>query len=289
MIPTSECMLCAQRVALEAARHADFDVVAVETVASKITERLKSAVSEKEGFCPVGIGMMEAIQEVTGCSDPYKDLRRRNTQVAEQVISAVREAVETSSDPLWEACRAAVLGNRMDVMARAVTEFGNIKSFLDTPFAVNHFEQFRSALQKAGSVVYLADNAGEVFFDRILIERIRVEKGDIPIEYYVKGFPFQSDAQYEDVAPAMIDEVATIRIVPLNKRVFTKEGYHSLSMYEGFLSRARKADLVVAKGQANHDLFAPLQLGAFYLFVHKCPVIALAERANIGEAAFLRR
>jgi uncharacterized protein with ATP-grasp and redox domains len=288
MILTSECMKCARRVALEAAQHGSYDDGGLITVVSKMMEVLKDAVFERVDICPVGRRMMQVIEEVTGCSDPFKDFRRRNTQMAEQLVLTVREAVEKSAQPLWEACRAAVIGNLMDVMAGATPESFNIKSFLETPFAVNDFDQFRSTLQTAGSVVYLADNAGEVFFDRILIDRIRIEKGDIPIEYFIKGFPFQSDAQYEDVLPAMIDQVATIRTVPFNKRIVVDQGYYSLSMYEEFFIAARKADLVVAKGQANYNLLAPLQLRAFCLFVHKCSVIARAEGANMGEAVLQR-
>jgi uncharacterized protein with ATP-grasp and redox domains len=86
----------------------------------------------------------------------------------------------------------------------------------------------------------------------------------------------------------MIDQVATVRTIPFNKGIVAEQGYNSLDMYGEFLSAARKADLVVAKGQANYSLLASLRLGAFYLFVHKCPVITRAEKANMGEAVLMR-
>jgi uncharacterized protein with ATP-grasp and redox domains len=142
--------------------------------------------------------------------------------------------------------------------------------------------------KKLGRSFFLGDNAGEVFFDRILVDRIRAERGDMPIDYFIKGYPFLNDAQYEDVTPALMHEVADIKVIPLVKPIVMDQGY-IVSMYKEFLSAARNAELVVIKGQANYELFIPLQLKAFYLFVHKCPVIAQAEGANIGEAVFCKK
>jgi uncharacterized protein with ATP-grasp and redox domains len=176
----------------------------------------------------------------------------------------------------------------MDVIAASAPELFNMSSFLEKPFAVNHFDAFRLILQKAEKVVFLADNAGEVFFDRVLIDGLLAEKGDLRIDYFIKGFPFLNDALHEDTALAFIDRVATIRTVPLIKPIVMKQEYLD-RMYAGFLDAARTADLVVVKGQANYELLMSLLKGAFYLFVHKCPVIAQREGANVGDAVFGRK
>ena len=288
MILTSECMICAKRIALEAAQHVTRDESDLKTITSKMIEVIKDAFHNGMDSFLVGLRMMEIIEEVTGHSDPYKDFKKRCTNIAEQLAPTVRQMVEESPRALHEACRTAVMGNLLDVIAGNSPELVDAGSLLRTPLAIDSFDEFQSALQGAEKIVYLADNAGEVFFDRILIDRIREERGDIPIYYFIKGYPFLSDAQYEDIVPALIHQVANINVVKLIKPVVMNQSY-ILSMYEEFLSAVRKTNLVVVKGQANYELFAPLRIDAFYLFVHKCPVIAQAEGANTGQAVFFKK
>ena len=117
MILTSECMVCTQRIALEAAQLVTGDEPTLKTVISKMMEVLKDAVRDGLDSFLVGLRMMEIIEEVTGCGDPYKDFKRRSTYIAERLAPIVRQKVEESPKPLREACRVAVMGNLMDVIA----------------------------------------------------------------------------------------------------------------------------------------------------------------------------
>jgi uncharacterized protein with ATP-grasp and redox domains len=288
MILTGECAGCIERVALEAGQNnGTHDNTLHRMVISRMLDVLKKAIFDGVAGCPVGHRMMDVIHEVTGWSDPYKDFKRRKTQESEQLVLTVCEAVEKSSKPLREACKAAAMGNLMDVIAFTASEPLSIDSFLKMLFAVNHFDGFRSTLCSAESVTYLADNAGEVFFDKILIDQIRLQKGDIPIEYFVKDFPFMCDAKYEDAVAAKIGQVATVRAIPFNRQNDMDLGF-GLNVHEEFFNIIRQADLVIAKGQANYQLLMSLGINAFCLFVHKCPVIARAEEANIGDAVIVR-
>jgi damage-control phosphatase, subfamily I len=288
MILASECMVCAQRITLEAAQHVTRDESDLKTITYKMMDVIKDAFRDGLDSFLVGLRMMEIIEEVTGHGDPYKDFKRRCTSIAQQLAPTVREMVEKSPQALREACRTAVMGNLLDVIAGNSPELVDTGSFFGTPLAIDSFDQFQTALQSAEKIIYMADNAGEVFFDRILIDRIRKERDEIPIDYFIKGYPFLSDAQYEDVAPTLMHQVASIKVVPLIKPVVMNQSY-ILSMYEEFLSAVGSPNLVVVKGQANYELFVPLHIEAFYLFVHKCPVIAQAEGADIGQAVFLKK
>ncbi len=288
MILTSECIACAQRIALEAAQHVTRDEIALQTIASKMRGIIQDAFHEGLDSFLVGLRMTEIIEEVTGYDDPYKDFKRRCTSIAEQLASTVRQMVEKNPQALREACRMAVMGNLLDVIAGNSPELVDINSLLETQLAIDCFDEFESELGNAGKIVYLADNAGEVFFDRILIDHIREKRSDIPIDYFIKGYPFLNDAQWEDTAPALIHQVANIKVIPLIKPIVMNQNY-ILDMYEEFLTSARNAELVLVKGQANYELLVPLRIKAFYLFVHKCPVIAKAEGANVGEAVFVRK
>jgi len=280
---TPDCLICCQRIALETTKQVTNDESALKTVILKTMKILKAIPQDTDSFM-VGLKVNEIIEEVTGNSDPYRDFKKRSNQIGEKLFPIMSELVEKSPDPLWAACKAAVIGNLMDAIAGTSAEFPEVTdSFFEKPFAVDYYNEFRSLLQKAHKMVYLADNAGEVFFDRILIQKV-----NIPTDYFVKGFPFMNDAQYEDAVLAMIDQVATVKTIPLLKPVAADQQY-LLALYVEFLDATRQADLVVIKGQANYELFMPLIKGVFYLFVHKCPVIARMEGASIGDAVLIRK
>lgn len=286
------CIICCLRVTYEATKLVSEDERIIEKALLKTMEILKAAVLKNAGPFVVAIKTMEIIAEVTGSKDPCKEYKKRTSQAATEIMPIVIEIINKSSDPLFMACKAAIMGNSMDIIADlhagAFPALHNICNFLHKPLAVNHFEKFKSNLKKAKKVVYLADNAGEVFYDRILIEHILREKKDISIDYFVKGFPFLNDAQYEDVIPARIEDLATIRIIPLVKPILMEKEY-AKSTYAAFLDAAQSADLIVVKGQANYEILESWLKGAFYLFVHKCPVIARRDNANVGDAVLLKK
>jgi hypothetical protein len=62
-------------------------------------------------------------------------------------------------------------------------------------FAVNDLASLRQSLANAHSILYLADNAGETVFDRVLIEN-----PEPPATYVAKVNPIINDATREDAA-----------------------------------------------------------------------------------------
>jgi len=76
---------------------------------------------------------------------------------------------------------------------------------LHQPFAINHLDAFLRRLQRAKSILFIGDNAGETVFDRVLIEALPV-----PVVYTVKGGPVLNDATMDDAIEAGLDQCATI-------------------------------------------------------------------------------
>jgi len=80
-----------------------------------------------------------------------------------------------------------------------------IDGALQRPLAINHLEVFRNRLADAEQVLYLADNAGETVFDRVLIKTLAR-----PTTYVVKGASVFNDATAEDALAAGLDRVARV-------------------------------------------------------------------------------
>lgn len=282
MILKPECMLCCQKMALHATKLETADETASKTVLLETMKVLQELPEDVDSFL-VGLKILEIVEAVTGNADPCKKIKETDNQHAAKLVPTVTDWIDKHPDSLWAASKAAVMGNLMDIMTGKPTDAADLMdNFLKKPYAVDDLSAFRSILEIAEKVVYLGDNAGEVFFDRLFIQKL-----NRPTLFFIKGFPFVNDAQYEDAVLAGIDEVATIKVVPKPMPLII-EGRTIDRMYAEFLNAAQEADLVVIKGQANYELFMPKLREAFYLFVHKCPVIAQTDGANIGDMVFSR-
>ena len=81
---------------------------------------------------------------------------------------------------------------------------GTIRRALESPLTVDDYQSFRAALSGAAEVLYLLDNAGEVVFDRLLIETI-VSEGK-KVVAVVKGSSIINDCTMKDAREAGITE-----------------------------------------------------------------------------------
>ena len=92
--------------------------------------------------------------------------------------------------------RIAIAGNIIDDGAAEHYELqATLARVLEQPFAIDGLNRLRQALSGAATILYLADNAGETVFDRVLIETI-----GLPVTYVVKAGPAINDANYETLS-----------------------------------------------------------------------------------------
>jgi uncharacterized protein with ATP-grasp and redox domains len=104
--------------------------------------------------------------------------------------------VSESPDPLLTASRLAIAGNIIDFGIFASVDLeGTIERALGGPLAVDHSGRFREEVSRAGSILYLLDNSGEVVFDRLLIEEL-VALGK-KVTAVVKGSPVINRLHHE--------------------------------------------------------------------------------------------
>ena len=112
---------------------------------------------------------------------------------------------------------------------------------------------------------FLKDNAGEIVFDRLLIERLPPGK----VTVAVRGFPVINDATLADAEGAGIHEVAEVI-----ENGSDAPGTILDDCSESFRDRFDKADLVIAKGQGNYETLSEVDKDIYFLLKAKCPVIA---------------
>jgi uncharacterized protein with ATP-grasp and redox domains len=136
---------------------------------------------------------------------------------------------------------------------------------------------FRQAVNDAREILYIADNAGEIVFDRLLIERLPIEK----VTVAVKGSPVINDVTMEDALVAGLP-----RIVEVIDNGSDAPGTILESCSGYFQERFEKADLVIAKGQGNYETLSDIDKNIFFILKAKCPVIARDIGCEVGQMIF---
>jgi len=213
----------------------------------------------------IGREVYRIISDMTGVEDPYHDIKQACTRQALRLYPEVKEKVKKAENSLMAAVRAAIAGNIIDFGTH--TEFDiekDLDKIFSQDFAINDFDKFSYLVEKSDRIVYLADNAGETVFDRILIEEM-----EVPVLYAVRDKPVINDAVLKDAVEAGIDRVAEI-MSSGSDAPGTVLKYCSPE----FLRILNKAPLIISKGQGNYEALSDLDKPLFFLLKAKCPVIA---------------
>jgi damage-control phosphatase, subfamily I len=213
----------------------------------------------------IGREVYRIISDMTGVEDPYHDIKQACTRQALRLYPEVKKKVKKAENSLMAAVRAAIAGNIIDFGTH--TEFDiekDLGKIFSQDFAINDFGKFSNLVKKSDRIVYLADNAGETVFDRILIEEM-----EVPVLYAVRDKPVINDAVLKDAVEAGIDRVAEI-MSSGSDAPGTVLKYCSPE----FLRILNKAPLIISKGQGNYEALSDLDKPLFFLLKAKCPVIA---------------
>jgi hypothetical protein len=154
----------------------------------------------------------------------------------------------------------------------------SLSQSLAGPFA-GDLDSFRAAISEAGEILYLADNTGEIVFDRLLIERLPAPG----ITVAVRGAAVLNDATLADARVAGLDQVAQV--------IDNGSGAPGTILGEcsaAFRERFESADMIIAKGQGNFETLAGGPGNIFFLLKVKCSVVAAHTGLDIGTHALIQ-
>jgi hypothetical protein len=225
--------------------------------------------------------MYKKIAEITGNPDPFREIKRKYTDVALKLYPLLKQIVAKSSDKLLMAIKLAIAGNVIDFGAKSFLiksphEFDlekEVQEVVERDFFLPDYEKFKESLLSSSDILYIGDNAGETVFDRVLIEEL-----GRPVTYAVRGEPIINDATYEDAVRAGMDKVATI----LSSGV-DAPGTILARCSDEFRKEYDSAELLISKGQGNYETLSGEERPIFYLLKVKCPVIAQEMGVEVGS------
>lgn len=215
-----------------------------------------------------------------GVNDPYQEEKRRYNEIALSLLPELREKIAGAPEPLSVAIRLAVVGNVIDLgIGHEVDLEGTMRRALGDGFARFDLELFRKSLDRAQRILYVLDNAGEVVFDRLLIEELR-RRGKAVIAG-VKGGPILNDATRADAEAAGLEQIC--RVLDTGSDFVGVAREHSSP---AFLQALDGADLVIAKGQGNYETLEGSRPDLFFILKAKCPAVAAHLGVKLGDLYF---
>ncbi len=272
-----DCVPCFIRQAIDAARMATDDIAVHERVVRE-TLRLSWEMDYREPPARMAQLTHRLVKKLTGNPDPYRKAKEQFNRAALELYPELKRRVECAASPLDAALRLAAAGNIIDLGAASHVDqekvWETIENSLRAPLFGGTAEQFARSLARAGRILYLADNAGEIVFDKLLIELLPREK----VTVVVRGAPAINDATMDDAQ--MVGLTDLVEVIDTGSDAV---GIFLDSCSAEFRQRLEEADLLISKGQANYETVTELDKPTWFLLCAKCPVVARDVGCAVGD------
>lgn len=275
-----DCVPCFVRQALDSARRCSDSPEVHERLLREVLA-LASTMSFDSPPPVMGRLIHRRLPELTGQADPYEAAKQKANEFALRLYPDLKHVVISSRDPFAAAVKFAIAGNVIDLGVKTgLTESdirAAIREAVDGYIDDDAVEDLRKTAMPAGDILYLADNAGEIVFDRLLIEQM--PPGSVTLA--VKAGPVINDATREDAEAAGLAD-----FVEVIDNGDDAPGTILDLCSPAFRRRFEAAELIIAKGQGNYEtLNACWHRNLFFLLKVKCAVIAQDLRCGVGEMA----
>ena len=207
----------------------------------------------------------QLVNEISGNSDPFKEIKKKNMEEAISLQPLLDKIMNDSNDKLLSAIRLAVAGNVIDLgVDREFDIEASINEILTKDFAIFDYDKFKQSLAEVDEILYLADNAGEAVFDKILIKELAK-----PVTYAVKENPVLNDATMSEAKFLGIDKIAKV----ISSGI-TAPGTILEFCSDNFNEIFNSSKMIISKGQGNFEGLSNVDAPIFFILKAKCNVIA---------------
>ncbi|MBY9014218.1 MAG: DUF89 family protein [Candidatus Lokiarchaeota archaeon] len=254
----------------------------------KLMEYLLSFDLEKKASPIIGKVAYNLVAEALGVNDPYASIKKQYNQLALQFYDEARKIVNSAKDPLFKAIIVAALGNTIDLGTNHKIDFiSDIKNFTPDNLAINDYETFKQSLLDTVHLLILLDNAGEIVFDKLLVETMLKTFPELEIICSVRSAPIINDATLEDAKfvgltdlVQVIEASATPGIdLPTTTDEFKKQFF-------------LKDGVILSKGQGNFESLYGMEIPdkeVYYLLKAKCSLMERLFSVKEGNIIFKRK
>jgi uncharacterized protein with ATP-grasp and redox domains len=278
--PIPQCIDCLMSLAKSSAELAGVDDSGLaKKIEAATREILDNAADCRLGSHQLAGQILRKIRRLTGVSDPYKSFKAKEMELARKIFAQIK------NDPLPDlrSCASlAILGNSLDFFKNPAEALAEVPKQLNTGVSFHYDDIDRLAAfleKKPGRILYLSDNAGEIFFDIRLYQHIKARAQNTIL--VVKGGPSLNDLTRAEMASAGLgnyfSEVADTGSDDV--------GIDWNNASREFLNLVATSDLIISKGMANFEAIYPRKMAApvFFLFKVKCEPVHRLIQAPVGS------
>lgn len=274
-----ECIPCLLNQSLKAIAHGQKKLKKLEK--KKLLNEVMDILKEDEllDLLPAKTGQRVylKISEFLGITDLFRPSKLLANEHAEKLYPTLKKMVAESSNPLKTAANIAIIGNLID--HGADLEYDMDKEMARLDLEIDHFDQLSGELEKAKTLLYLGDNTGEIYFDKVFIEEIK-KHYDLNIFFSVRAGPIINDATIEDALNAGLDKITNIVQGTQSPGIILSEASDEfLEVYNG-------ADVIISKGQGNFESLSEesKDVNIFFLLKAKCSLMEEIFSVPIGAS-----
>jgi len=219
-------------------------------------------------------------------SGSYEPLKRKSNEAAGRLIEKAKKFIENGATPgerFVKACGLAAVSNVAPIgVPTAPSEFSMLEDIIKgkVPLPVPAGDIYGAA-SKARNVFYVADNAGEIGFDSLVISLLK--KMGAKVTLAVKEGPFFDDATLEDARYFGLEQIADAVHAVRGGIFVPEETDEELSL------AFKNSDFVISKGTGNFEVFKGYGKGKRVLFLLKAKCGPVSKEAETPEGQFVVR
>jgi uncharacterized protein with ATP-grasp and redox domains len=218
------------------------------------------------------------IKQLTSNNDPYMRSKKAANEKALKMLPRAKKLVEEGNNQqerFKKACLCAIVGNIMefDIPGHKFNLNNLSGCFREAAkdLVIDDIDKAYELAKKADSVLYLADNAGEIVFDTLLVEQLK--NMGLKVTYVVKGGPVINDATLDDVPLSGMDKIADDILTTGTDAV----GLQKKEVSPEFLKVYDAAELVFAKGMGYAETLTEYKLTKPHLLLFRTKCVPVAN------------
>jgi uncharacterized protein with ATP-grasp and redox domains len=225
-----------------------------------------------------------SIRKATGDPDPYRAHKERMNRLALELLPCLQREARLEEQPKTALVRIALVANLIDACPRTGLSEMDIRTALCRACRgeclMDSAGDLFLAAEQARHILFLADNAGEIVLDRVLIEVLPVARMTVG----VRGSPVIDDATVADAEVAGLP--AIVSVIPNGSDA---PGTLIDDCSGDFRRTFEESDLIIAKGQGNYASLNATSKHVFFLMQVTCPHVAADSGVPVGSLAICER
>ncbi|MEM2942676.1 MAG: ARMT1-like domain-containing protein [Candidatus Bathyarchaeia archaeon] len=223
-----------------------------------------------------------AIKQASNNPDPFKEDKAASNEAALRLMPIVQDYVLNGADEsqrLRRACLISIVGNAFEFGIRGYKfNYSDLPELIENAekdIAIDNIKRFESICESAEHALLLADNAGEIVFDKILVRQLKCM--GLRVTVAVKAAPISNDATMEDAFAANMVEAS-------DKVMTTGTDTVGLILEEcsrEFLGAYAEAGIVIAKGMAHYETLSESEMAQPHIFLFKVKCAAISNDLGV--------